>query len=72
MSDPDWSHVTGLRLTELVTLPLDQVDLEARRISLVGKGDKERVVPVPPALVAVLEHYVSNIRQHSPTPSSCS
>jgi site-specific recombinase XerC len=40
---------TGLRMKELVNLRTEEVDLEARRISLVGKGRKPRVVPFPPA-----------------------
>ena len=33
---------TGLRLKEVVTLRTEEVDLDARRISLVGKGRKPR------------------------------
>ena len=57
---------TGLRRNEVATLRLDQVDLEARRISLIGKGDKPRVVPVAPPLVPVLEDYLANIRPKAP------
>ncbi|MGD0255200.1 MAG: tyrosine-type recombinase/integrase [Acidimicrobiales bacterium] len=57
---------TGLRLNELATLRLDQVDLGARRISVVGKGEKERVVPIPPVLVPVQEHYLTSVRPALP------
>jgi site-specific recombinase XerD len=53
---------TGLRLTELVTLNLSQMDLGARRISVIGKGRKPRMIPVPPALVPVLGAYLEDIR----------
>jgi site-specific recombinase XerD len=53
---------TGLRLTELVTLRLDQVDLSTRRISVIGKGDKPRTVPIPPVLVPVLTDCLNVIR----------
>jgi integrase len=39
---------TGLRRNEIAMLRLDQVDLDARRISLIGKGDKARIVPIAP------------------------
>ena len=39
---------TGLRRNEISMLRLDDVDLGARRISLVGKGDKARIVPIAP------------------------
>jgi site-specific recombinase XerD len=58
---------TGLRLSELVSLRLDQVDLEARRISLIGKGRKPRVVPIPPALVPVLDEYLTVLRPTLPS-----
>ena len=57
---------TGLRLDELVSLTTEEVDLDARRISLVGKGRKARVVPVPHLLVAALREYVDNVRPRLP------
>ena len=57
---------TGLRLDELVSLRTDEVDLDNRRISLVGKGRKFRVVPVPHLLVAALREYVDNVRPRLP------
>lgn len=53
---------TGLRLSELVELPLDQVDLEARRIRVIGKGEKERVIPIPPVLMPILTQYLTEVR----------
>jgi len=38
---------SGLRAGELVNLRTEEVDLDARRISLVGKGRKPRVIPIP-------------------------
>jgi integrase len=52
---------TGLRLNELVNLRLDQVNLDARRFSLVGKGNKPRMVPVPPTLAPVLRSYLEDV-----------
>ena len=43
--------------------PLDRdrdVDLDARRISLVGKGDQARIVPIP--LAPILEDYLTSLR----------
>lgn len=39
-------YAAGLRITELVELDVDDVDLAARTVRCVGKGDKERVVPM--------------------------
>jgi integrase/recombinase XerD len=39
-------YATGLRITELVDLDIDDVDLGGRTVRCVGKGDKERIVPM--------------------------
>ncbi|MGO9582710.1 MAG: tyrosine-type recombinase/integrase [Acidimicrobiales bacterium] len=57
---------TGLRLDELVNLSTEEVDLDNRRISLVGKGRKPRVVPIPHPLVAPLREYVDKMRPRLP------
>jgi site-specific recombinase XerD len=57
---------TGLRLSELVNLSIKEVDLEARRISLVGKGRKPRVVPIPHLLAGVLGEYLEQVRPRLP------
>ena len=60
---------TGLRLKEVVTLRTEEVDLDARRISLVGKGRKPRVVPIPHLLADVLREYLDEIRPKLPVSS---
>jgi site-specific recombinase XerD len=57
---------TGLRLKELVTLRTEEVDLVARRISLVGKGRKPRVVPIPRPLETALREYLDEMRPRLP------
>lgn len=39
-------YATGLRVSEIVSLNLEDVDLETATIYCIGKGDRERVVPV--------------------------
>ena len=60
---------TGLRMKELVNLRTEEVDLEARRISLVGKGRKPRVIPIPHLLADTLREYLDEIRPNLPTSS---
>mgnify|MGYP003326146747 CR=1 FL=1 len=47
-------YATGLRVSELVTLTLGQVNLVSGVLRVVGKGDKERIVPVGRVAVAAL------------------
>jgi site-specific recombinase XerD len=58
---------TGLRRNEVSIVRLDGVDLEARRLSVVGKGDKPRIVPVAPPLVPILDDYLKTIRPELPS-----
>lgn len=55
-------YATGLRVSELVGLEVFRVDLEMGCVTVMGKGSKERVVPVGiPAARAVME-YLDNVR----------
>jgi integrase/recombinase XerD len=57
---------TALRAGEVVGLSTEEVDLEARRISLVGKGRKPRVVPIPHLLANLLHEYLDEVRPRLP------
>jgi integrase/recombinase XerC len=41
----EFLYATGLRVGEMVSLDLDDVDLRGRTVRVVGKGGKERMVP---------------------------
>ena len=48
---------TGVRLSELVTLKNGQLDTSAATIRVLGKGNKERMIPISPALVNEISLY---------------
>jgi integrase/recombinase XerC len=50
---------TGIRLSELTGLKKEQVDLAGGLVRVLGKGNKERVVPVGRAAVEALRAYLS-------------
>ena len=56
------AYGSGLRLSELRNLRLEQLRLEAGFINVIGKGNKERVVPVGRKAVAALEQYLASGR----------
>jgi integrase/recombinase XerD len=59
-------YATGLRVSELVGLKLDGVNLEAGFLRCVGKGSKERVVPLgAPACEAVRTYLNRGRGQHA-------
>ncbi|MEN2826594.1 Tyrosine recombinase XerD [Mannheimia haemolytica] len=39
-------YATGLRVTELVSLSMDNISLKQGVVRIIGKGDKERLVPL--------------------------
>lgn len=50
---------SGLRISEVVSLNIKNFDFENRRIKIVGKGGKERYVPLPNFTMKVLKPYYS-------------
>ncbi len=64
------AYASGLRLAELRGLRLEQLQLEGGFINVIGKGNKERVVPVGRKAVAAVEHYLQLGRPKLITPRS--
>lgn len=55
-------YASGLRISELIGLDLDAVDLEDGFVRVLGKGSKERVVPVGRSARRALEVYLRDGR----------
>lgn len=56
----------GLRVTELITLQLSHVYTEVGFVRVVGKGSKERLVPIGRDALKYLALYRDTVRQHLP------
>ena len=54
----------GLRVSEIVNLKLSNLYLDVGFIRVIGKGDKERLVPIGAAAAKQIIHYVKNVRVH--------
>lgn len=48
---------TGMRLSELIHLKENQIDLNGRTLKVLGKRNKERVIPFSKSLVPIMEEY---------------
>jgi integrase/recombinase XerD len=64
------AYASGLRLAELCNLRLEQLHLDAGFINVIGKGNKERVVPVGKIAIEALNHYIGAGRPKLVTPKS--
>lgn len=64
------AYASGLRLAELRNLRLEQLHLEAGFINVIGKGNKERVVPVGRQAVAAMSRFLEAGRPRLVTPKS--
>lgn len=64
------AYASGLRLSELRNLRLEQLHLEAGFINVIGKGNKERVVPAGRKAIEALDRYLNAGRPKLVTPKS--
>ena len=55
-------YASGLRVSELVSLRLRDVNLEAGFLRVLGKGSKERIVPLNNRAIKRLKRYISEVR----------
>lgn len=55
-------YATGMRVTELVSLKMSQISLQQGVIRVVGKGNKERLVPIGEMAIDAIEHYIKQAR----------
>jgi integrase/recombinase XerD len=55
-------YATGLRVTELVTLTTDQINLRQGVLRVLGKGSKERLVPIGEMAIALLQRFAAEAR----------
>jgi integrase/recombinase XerD len=55
-------YATGMRVSELMSLNIDDVNLAEGDVRAFGKGHKERMIPVHPQAVKVLEDYLKDAR----------
>ena len=61
---------TGMRLSELVGLREKQIDGGKRVLKVLGKGNKERVIPVSPVLVEGIQAYIRKKRAELESPDT--
>jgi integrase/recombinase XerD len=71
----DWTIIltlldTGIRVSELTELELDNVNLAQRCLKIRGKGDKERIVPIGISVQRAIAKYINKYRSNPTYPLS--
>lgn len=55
-------YYTGMRASELVNLTIQQVNIRSRVVRVIGKGNKERLIPFTDTCRITLENYLTKCR----------
>ena len=55
-------YASGLRVSELVMLKIDELKLESKHLRITGKGDKTRLVPIGDPARLRLKSYLADVR----------
>ncbi len=56
-------YSTGMRLSELISLKERQVDFSRKQLKILGKGNKERIIPAGVELLEVIKEYIDKKRK---------
>lgn len=63
-------YYTGMRLSELINLKEEQVELSRAQLKVLGKGNKERIIPIHADLIALIKDYIKQKQEQFPSPMS--
>jgi integrase/recombinase XerD len=55
---------SGVRVSELITMKISEIFWEDEFIRIIGKGDKQRLVPISPKALKHIKLYITEIRVH--------
>ena len=71
----DWAiletiYATGIRVSEVCSLETTSIDQQGMTLRVIGKGNKERVVPFTRACLSALQVWLSQGRPHLVTPEA--
>ena len=58
----EFMYSSGLRASEIINLKLNDINFEAGFITVIGKGSKERVVPMNERAMKSLKKYINELR----------
>jgi integrase/recombinase XerD len=56
-------YATGMRVSELISISIEDVNLEMGYLRCIGKGSKERIVPIGSVAIHYLKNYIEKSRK---------
>jgi integrase/recombinase XerD len=56
-------YATGMRVSELVSMKLDQIHFDTAFVTIIGKGNKERMAPVTQNALDLLRFYIDTVHR---------
>ena len=56
-------YSTGMRLSELINMKEKQVDFSRKQFKILGKGNKERIIPAGTELLTIIKEYINEKRK---------
>ena len=63
-------YTTGMRLSELVNLKETQVDFAKKQVKVLGKGNKERIIPIAQDAIVMIKDYIQLKKKEFAAPDS--
>ncbi len=57
-------YASGMRVSELVSLNLDDINVDGGDVRCFGKGHKERLIPIAPRAALTVKEYLQEARPH--------
>lgn len=63
-------YQTGIRLSELINLKEQHIDVISKTLKVLGKGHKERIIPVSSSLTQLIEEYITEKKKQFPGTSN--
>ncbi len=64
-------YSSGLRVSELISLKISNIHMEIGFLKVIGKGDKERLVPIGSVAIKHIRIYLTEVRNHIPVQKGC-
>ena len=61
-------YTTGMRLSELLNLKENQLDFGKEQVKVLGKGNKERIIPVGHEVVSMIKDYLNHKKEEFESP----